>query len=87
MKSTMAMSVALVVLSTAVPNAALAQDEARSPGFTTNSNSPEPFGSGYDSWGTRGGATLGQGMGLRAGIATGGGVNNAGLPWAGLGWL
>lgn len=43
-------------------------------------NSPQEFGSGYLSWGTRGGATLGQGDGARAGFTAGGG----GL-WGGLG--
>jgi hypothetical protein len=49
----------------------------------TDSNKPSDFGSGYYSWGTRGGATLGQGNGARAQINFGY-PGTIGSGWAGL---
>ncbi len=43
----------------------------RPAGFIGDTNSPGPYGEGYLSWGTTGGATLGVGDGLRANFFTG----------------
>ena len=48
------------------------------------SNRPAEFGTGYSSWGTRGGATLGEGNGARANIFFGNHAFNDGYGFAGV---
>ena len=47
-------------------------------------NSPLPYGSGYSSWGTQGGSTLGHGNGARANLFFSNRVNGDGYGWAGV---
>lgn len=68
------------------PRLLVAGDDTRSPGFTAASNDLGPYGVHYGSWGTRGGATLGEGNGVRGGILGGAGTalaNN--YPWGAYG--
>lgn len=76
---------AVGVLGVAAP--ASAEEKLVAPAATASTDDPAEFGSGYNSWSTRGGATLGSGNAARAqlnfgGLAAGGGVG----AYAGGGW-
>jgi hypothetical protein len=67
-------SLLIVATLLGMTNAALAEEKLVAPAAAPAAVSDEPaeFGSGYNSWGTRGGATLGGGSGARAQLNFGG---------------